>query len=108
MEKFTAAIKIDPKLLEAYINRGIAEMKLSRGATRWAISTRPWSWTRIPPRPSITGAWPTAAQRVRQSPGGLHPGPKLAPKDWQIYYNRGNTYLDMNRPRRPSRTITRP
>ena len=29
VEKFTAALKIDPKLLEAYINRGIAEMSLS-------------------------------------------------------------------------------
>ena len=29
VEKFTAVIKIDPKLPEAYINRGIAEMQLS-------------------------------------------------------------------------------
>ena len=29
VEKFTAVIKIDPKLPEAYINRGIAEMSLS-------------------------------------------------------------------------------
>ena len=29
IEKFTAALKIDPKLEEAYINRGIAEMRLS-------------------------------------------------------------------------------
>ena len=29
VEKFTAVIKIDPKIREAYINRGIAEMRLS-------------------------------------------------------------------------------
>ena len=32
MEKFTAAIQLDPKLVEAYINRAVAAMKLEQWA----------------------------------------------------------------------------
>ena len=98
VEKFTAALKTNPEMVEAYINRGIAEMKLARGPTRWAISTRPWSWPRTPPRPSTTGPWPTAARRcLDKALADYTQAVKFAPKDWQIYYNRGNTYLDMKK-----------
>ena len=51
VEKFSAALKQDPEMVEAYINRGIAEMKLAL----WADAVgRSWDrWCR----------WPTPSRR---------------------------------------------
>jgi tetratricopeptide (TPR) repeat protein len=98
VEKFTAALKIDPKLLEAYINRGIAEMSLSLwgdavGDFDQAIELDPNS-----PEAFYNRALAYSRQNVfDKALADYTQAAKLAPEDWQIYYNRGNTYLDMKK-----------
>ncbi|HLD48465.1 MAG TPA: tetratricopeptide repeat protein, partial [Desulfobaccales bacterium] len=98
VEKFTAVIKSDPKLPEAYINRGIAEMQLSLwgdavGDFDQALELDPRSPQAFYNRAlaySRNGEFAKAVADYTQAA-------KFAPKDWQIYYNRGNAYLDMKK-----------
>ena len=98
VEKFTAALKDNPKLVEAYINRGIAEMQLSLwgdavGDFDQAIDLAPDS-----PEALYNRGLAYSRQDVfDKALADYTQAAKLAPKDWQIYYNRGNTYLDMKK-----------
>ena len=97
-EKFTAALKIDPEMLEAYINRGIAEMKLDQWAD--AVGDFDQALELAPNSPEAYYNRGLAYSRQGLPDKALADytqALKFAPKDWQIYYNRGNAYLDMNK-----------
>jgi tetratricopeptide (TPR) repeat protein len=98
IEKFTAALKIDPEMPEAYINRGIAEMRLSLWAD--AVGDFDQALDLAPNSPEALYNRGLAYSRQNVFDKALADytqAAKFAPKDWQIYYNRGNTYLDMQK-----------
>ncbi|MGO8760984.1 MAG: tetratricopeptide repeat protein [Desulfobaccales bacterium] len=98
IEKFTAALKDNPEMVEAFINRGIAEMRLSLwgdavGDFDQALDLAPNS-----PEALYNRGLAYSRQNVfDKALADYTQAAKFAPKDWQIYYNRGNTYLDMQK-----------
>jgi tetratricopeptide (TPR) repeat protein len=96
-EKFTAALKLDPELPEAYINRGIALRRLGQYVEAvedfdQALKLAPKSPEALYNRAlaySLSGLYDKAVADYTHAL-------KYAPKDWQIFYNRGNAYLDQN------------
>ena len=98
LEKFNEALKLDPELPEAYINRGIALRRLEQYVE--AVEDFDKALKLAPKSPeafynrglsySLSGVYDKALADYTRAL-------KLAPKDWQIFYNRGNTYLDMNK-----------
>lgn len=98
LEKFTAALKLDPELPEAYINRGIALRRLEQYVEAvedfdQALKLAPQSPEALYNRGlaySLSGLYDKALADYTQAL-------KYAPQDWQIFYNRGNTYLDQGK-----------
>ena len=98
VEKFTAALKDNPEMVEAFINRGIAEMQLSLWAD--AVGDFDQALDLAPNSPEALYNRGLAYSRQNVFDKALADytqAAKFAPKDWQIYYNRGNTYLDMKK-----------
>ena len=101
VEKFTAALKVDPEMVEAYINRGIAQMQLDQWVD--AVDDFDKALELAPKSPEAYYNRGLAYSRQGIPDKALADYTKAltyAPKDWQIYYNRGNTYLDLNQPRK--------
>jgi tetratricopeptide (TPR) repeat protein len=98
LEKFTAALKLDPELPEAYINRGIALRRLEQYVEAvedfdQALKLTPQSPEALYNRGlaySLSGLYDKAVADYTQAL-------KYAPQDWQIFYNRGNAYLDQGK-----------
>jgi tetratricopeptide (TPR) repeat protein len=97
LEKFNAALKLDPEMPEAYINRGIALMRLQQyveavadfdKAAKLAPKSAEVFYNRARAY-SLSGLYDKAVADYTHAL-------KYAPKDWQIFYNRGNAYLDQN------------
>ena len=81
VEKFTAALKDNPEMVEAYINRGIAEMQLALWAD--AVGDFDKAMDLAPDSPEAyynRGLAYSRQQGVRQGPGGLHPGRQIRPQ----------------------------
>jgi tetratricopeptide (TPR) repeat protein len=97
LEKFSAALKLDPELPEAYINRGIALRRLGQYVE--AVEDLDKALKLAPKSPeafynralaySLSGLYDKAVADYTQAS-------KYTPQDWQIFYNRGNAYLDQN------------
>lgn len=100
LEKFNEALKLDPEIPEAYINRGIALRRLEQYVE--AVADFDKALKLAPKSPeafynralaySLSGVYDKAVADYTHAL-------KLAPKDWQIFYNRGNAYLDQNKPK---------
>lgn len=98
LEKFNAALKLDPDLPEAYINRGIVLMRLEQYVEAVedfdkAVKLAPQSAEAFYNRAlaySRSGLYDKAVEDYTRAL-------KYAPQDWQIFYNRGNAYLDQGK-----------
>ena len=98
VEKFTAALKNDPEMVEAYINRGIAEMQLSLWGDAVGDFDKALDLAPDSPEAFYNRGLAYSRQKVfDKALADYTQAAKFAPKDWQIYYNRGNTYLDMDK-----------
>ena len=75
VEKFNEALKADPDLTEAYINRGIARLRLDQPVEAVGDFDKALELTPIRPKPFTTGPWPTAMAASMTRPWPITPRP---------------------------------